>query len=84
MASQQQQQNNNFNDVLSSVTNVKDDEKRKSFTPNKINYEKYHLPSYREQYLIGKNGQFINILYSIILELCQTKSCKNISYVIIL
>ena len=66
MASQQQQQNNNFNDVLSSVTNVKDDEKRKSFTPNKINYEKYHLPSYREQYLIGKNGQFINILYSII------------------
>ena len=42
-----------FSGVLTS-SNFKDDEKRKSFTPKQINYEKYHLPSYKEQYLIGK------------------------------
>ena len=59
MAAQQQ---NDFSDVLTS-TNFKDDEKRKSFTPKQINYEKYHLPSYKEQYLIGKRGLFYIIFY---------------------
>ena len=44
-----------FNDVVGS-THFKDDDKRKSFTPKQIDYDKYHLPSYKEQYLMGKNG----------------------------
>ena len=45
-------------DVVSSFNpnamNFKDEDKRRSFTPKQVNYEKYHLPSYKEQYLMGR------------------------------
>ena len=48
-------------DVISSFNpnaiNFKDEDKRRSFTPKQVNYEKYHLPSYKEQYLMGRKNR---------------------------
>jgi len=36
-------------------TSFKEDERRKFLAQKQMLYDKYHLPSYKEQYLMGKN-----------------------------
>ena len=37
-------------------TSFKEDERRKFIAQKQMLYDKYHLPSYKEQYLMGKYG----------------------------
>ena len=70
-----------FSDPLN-YSSFKDVENKRALTPKQINYEKYNIPSYKEQYLMGKDMSIHKCMYSSSLDIiyCKTQSLKVILY----
>ena len=68
-----------FSDPLN-YSSFKDVENKRALTPKQINYEKYHIPSYKEQYLMGKDMYIHKCMHRRSLIYFRIQSQKVIIY----